>query len=293
MKDDNLGLGAKTARAEVSQPGIDAFQNLLGRLNGKDIPELEKEQETRSEIRGANFVEKRWGYSRFVSGGLLVGDRSEEAQEEKKPCRLPRNEASGHVGNPREDNLKPEEDCRSIKLPDEASAKGSGNDLEKTNSSKKLKVWEFPVEMPNLNGEDYDAAPGFHSGSNDKSATTRDLDRLSVLRKPQKRTKKKHEERSRDRHGEKQSGRQNQVQKRKRLLEILQIQPQDSRACLCLLQKTHSRYQLGLRKVLIMSDNLLDGAIFNKRSRRSLMLEPSMRYVPNTLDSDAIFGNPN
>jgi len=80
LKDDNLGLGAKSG-PNVPQPGLDAFQGLLGRLNGKSDVELAKEQNTRDGLRRASYAEKRWGGLHFISAGLLVGDRIEEPVE--------------------------------------------------------------------------------------------------------------------------------------------------------------------------------------------------------------------
>lgn len=80
LKDDNLGLGAK-AGPNVPQPGLDAFQGLLGRLNGKSDTELVKEQSTRDDIRRKTYAERRWGGLNFVSAGLLVGDRIEASME--------------------------------------------------------------------------------------------------------------------------------------------------------------------------------------------------------------------
>lgn len=80
LKDDNLGLGAKSG-PNVPQPGLDAFQGLLGRLNGKSDVQLVKEQNTRDDLRRVNYSERRWGGLHFISGGLLVGDRIEEPEE--------------------------------------------------------------------------------------------------------------------------------------------------------------------------------------------------------------------
>lgn len=76
LKDDNLGLGAKRASGQVEGQctGLDAFQGLLGRLNGKPEVDLEKEQKSRDDQKRAIYTENRWGSIRFVSGGLLVGD---------------------------------------------------------------------------------------------------------------------------------------------------------------------------------------------------------------------------
>ncbi|EKD17266.1 uncharacterized protein L3040_008911 [Drepanopeziza brunnea f. sp. 'multigermtubi'] len=77
IKDDNLGLGAKigTGVGHGECTGLDAFKNLLGRLNGKEEAEIEKEQRSRDELRRAIYSERKWGTQRFVSGGFLIGDK--------------------------------------------------------------------------------------------------------------------------------------------------------------------------------------------------------------------------
>ena len=92
MKDDNLGLGAKSG-VNAPTTGLDAFQGLLGRLNGKQDDELEKEQRTRDDLRRAVYTENRWGALRFVSGGFLVGDKIEEMAGDKAAARSPEAES--------------------------------------------------------------------------------------------------------------------------------------------------------------------------------------------------------
>ena len=77
LKDDNLGLGAKhdAARASNETTGLDVFQDLLGRLNGRGIIDMNKNRSQRSNLRSSTYIKQRWGNLRFVSGGLLVGDR--------------------------------------------------------------------------------------------------------------------------------------------------------------------------------------------------------------------------
>ena len=87
LKDDTLGVGAKSG-VNLPPTGLDAFQGLLGRLNGKKDDELEKEQKSRDDLRRAVYTENRWGTLRFVSGGFLVGDRIEEAGG-NAPARVP------------------------------------------------------------------------------------------------------------------------------------------------------------------------------------------------------------
>lgn len=77
IKDDNLGLGAKIGSGvgHGECTGLDAFKDLLGRLNGKDQDAIKKEQESREDLKRAIYTERRWGSIRFVGGGFLVGDR--------------------------------------------------------------------------------------------------------------------------------------------------------------------------------------------------------------------------
>ena len=86
VKDDNLGLGAKkgSGLAQGECTGLDAFQALLGRLNGKDEDELVKEQKSREALKRAIYSEHKWGSVRFVKGGFLIGDKIQKLIEE--PC---------------------------------------------------------------------------------------------------------------------------------------------------------------------------------------------------------------
>jgi len=86
IKDDNLGLGAKIGSGvgPGQCTGLDAFQNLLGRLNGKDEDEIEKEQKSKDDLRRAVYTEQRWGSIRFVKGGLLIGDKIQDLIADEK-----------------------------------------------------------------------------------------------------------------------------------------------------------------------------------------------------------------
>lgn len=78
IKDDNLGLGAKheAAHASSESTGLDVFQDLLGRLNGKTATNVEKDRLHRSNLRCSAYIDQRWGHLRFVSGGFLIGAES-------------------------------------------------------------------------------------------------------------------------------------------------------------------------------------------------------------------------
>ncbi|KKA16756.1 Protein pxr1, partial [Rasamsonia emersonii CBS 393.64] len=94
LKDDTLGLGARPrGTADFEPTGLDAFQGLLGRLNGKSDAELEREQRQRDDARLALYAAKKWQAVRFISGGFLVQEKHEPLAAEsnakdarKEPC---------------------------------------------------------------------------------------------------------------------------------------------------------------------------------------------------------------
>ncbi|KXX78719.1 Protein PXR1 [Madurella mycetomatis] len=86
LKDDNLGLGAKRNNGDECT-GLDAFQHLLGRLNGKSDETLETERKVREDMRLSLYVERKLGTIRFVKGGWLVGDQVKDkpSDEDAEP----------------------------------------------------------------------------------------------------------------------------------------------------------------------------------------------------------------
>ena len=82
LKDDTLGLGAKRNNGDECT-GLDAFQHLLGRLNGKSEEVLETERKVREDLKLSRYVEQKFGTIRFVPGGWLVGDQLQAPPDEK------------------------------------------------------------------------------------------------------------------------------------------------------------------------------------------------------------------
>lgn len=84
IREDNLGLGARVGAAggEWETTGLSGFQDLLGRLNGKSEADLGNAQRIRANLKRSMYAEQRWGTLRFVSGGLLIGDKIEELKKE-------------------------------------------------------------------------------------------------------------------------------------------------------------------------------------------------------------------
>jgi Pin2-interacting protein X1 len=125
IKDDNLGLGAKIGSGvgHGECTGLDAFQNLLGRLNGKDEDEIEREQKSKDDLRRAVYTEQRWGSIRFVKGGLLVGDKIQDLiEDEKKRVR----------------KLKAEESSSESHSSDAESTEGTPVEEDRTSKKRKL-----------------------------------------------------------------------------------------------------------------------------------------------------------
>ena len=88
LKDDQLGLGAKRNNGDECT-GLFDFQHLLGRLNGKSDDALEAERKAREDRMRGQYVEKKLGMIRFVSGGFLVGDQLvDEISEESAKLQL-------------------------------------------------------------------------------------------------------------------------------------------------------------------------------------------------------------
>ncbi|KAL2685206.1 hypothetical protein Neosp_006302 [[Neocosmospora] mangrovei] len=82
LKDDMKGLGFSRSK-EDEVTGLDVFQDLLSRLNGKTEDEVVVDQQARLAVKTHHFVEQRYGPMRFVYGGLLVGDEMKEKDDEE------------------------------------------------------------------------------------------------------------------------------------------------------------------------------------------------------------------
>lgn len=85
VKDDTLGLGARSKRDPLDEPtGLDAFKGLLGRLNGKSDVELQADQRKRDDVKLARYAANKWQAVRFISGGLLAQEKDNESSSISK-----------------------------------------------------------------------------------------------------------------------------------------------------------------------------------------------------------------
>ena len=109
VKDDTLGLGARSKRNPLEEPtGLDAFKGLLGRLNGKTDVELEAEQQKREDVRLAQYAATRWQTVRFVRGGLLAQEKTDVPDAEK--TRSSRSDNASNEKRSRKKNTKAKND---------------------------------------------------------------------------------------------------------------------------------------------------------------------------------------
>jgi Pin2-interacting protein X1 len=160
FKDDNLGLGAslKSKDIEHSRTGLDAFQGLLGRLNGKSDAELEKAEKKVEDRKLAMFAQGKWGGMIFVPGGLLVQRDDFKAQDEKpkEKTAKPRNDAEAiarmkrkQKGGEDEDTMSAEEDKASARRKQERAEKRQRKKERRRRKAKKAAASEgaTPTEV--------------------------------------------------------------------------------------------------------------------------------------------------
>ncbi|KAF7949588.1 uncharacterized protein EAE97_003097 [Botrytis byssoidea] len=148
IKDNTLGLGAKIGSGvgHGECTGLDVFQNLLGRLNGKEEAEIEKEQKGREDLKRAIYAERKWGSIRFVKGGVLIGDKIQDLidGEKERLKALEIKEKAAESGSEESDSSSDEEEEKS---PEPVTEKKKSSkrkreeqeDEEKTSSKKSKK----------------------------------------------------------------------------------------------------------------------------------------------------------
>ncbi|KAI9800586.1 MAG: hypothetical protein M1833_003244 [Piccolia ochrophora] len=78
-KEGSRGLGSKiTANDDANRTGLDGFQSVLGRLNGKSEAQLLTEKSSWDDVKRGMYIQSQGLSIGFVSGGFLVGDETKE-----------------------------------------------------------------------------------------------------------------------------------------------------------------------------------------------------------------------
>lgn len=88
-RDDNCGLG-RPRRGDHDGSrctGLDVFQGILGRLNGRVEVDCEVAKIASEDLKTVDYLESRWQVLKFVSGGFLAGDKLKDVA--KQPEQTP------------------------------------------------------------------------------------------------------------------------------------------------------------------------------------------------------------
>jgi Pin2-interacting protein X1 len=147
MKDDNLGLGAKRNNGDECT-GLDAFQDLLGRLNGKSDEAIEGERKARNDLKLSLYVERKIGTIRFVRGGWLVGDEmakgedGDAAKENNRDGTISSSENPESTGEEKVEKKK----SKKRKARDEEVTEDANEDRESNKSKKRRKEKDSQTE---------------------------------------------------------------------------------------------------------------------------------------------------
>ncbi|KAI5805396.1 hypothetical protein DFH27DRAFT_550901 [Peziza echinospora] len=83
LKDDNLGIGAKRGSKDDECTGLDVFQDLLGRLNGKSQDDVEKAAAARMETKKYSIISERYRM-KFVLGEVYHSSDIDKLIAKKK-----------------------------------------------------------------------------------------------------------------------------------------------------------------------------------------------------------------
>ncbi|KAK2880035.1 hypothetical protein FQN49_000641 [Arthroderma sp. PD_2] len=188
LKDDTLGLGAKPRRPLIDDEptGLDAFQGLLGRLNGRSEVEIEKEMKVKSDIKAMTYIERRWGCMNFISGGLLVPDKVNKISNEE----YNKDSEDSDEAKPVEESASEDIDSKERKRREKKEKRERKEKKEKSKEKKKRK--KESEEAGDI------ADSGFATASTSRSETPVDADSTdSKSEKRKSKDKKKSKKRKR------------------------------------------------------------------------------------------------
>lgn len=181
FKDDNLGLGAKKRGKDVEaqRTGLDAFQGLLGRLNGKEEEELKREEKKVEDRRLEMYVRGRWGGMVFVRGELLVGDMKDKKQEKAEKAQA-KQEAQNQIDSVRSEAAETKPQLTRDASGDEAEEKQRKREEKRQRKEHRRRRREEKVQRKAAKKARQEARLG---PSNDDSAADT-LEVLSIHKSP-------------------------------------------------------------------------------------------------------------
>ncbi|KAH7417488.1 protein PXR1 [Cadophora sp. MPI-SDFR-AT-0126] len=247
IKDDNLGLGAKigTGVGHGECTGLDAFKNLLGRLNGKDEEEIIKEQQSRDDLRRAIYSERKWGTQRFVSGGFLIGDKIQiliDAEAERiRKLALGKDEdppSDSSSSSDSEEEAAPVEKAkkskkRKLEVLEEAEPEVIAFKVKKPKKSKKERKNQEPVEEDSAPSEGEKVAKKSKKSRKNRKAEaeaedTEEESGIKRRKKEKKEKRRKEKAASNIEESEKEKRRREKKEKRQKKKAAEEESPEDS-----------------------------------------------------------------
>jgi len=147
LREDGLALGARDGIANF---GLDAFQGLLGRLNGKSEETLRREEDVRREVHLKMRRERRVGSILFLSSGYLrldeenakrTADKAIKSVERKVSSRNPRHEEKTQLESPQDLAFQSKNTKRKRKI-------SAGKEMKESNEAEiNATEAETPLEM--------------------------------------------------------------------------------------------------------------------------------------------------
>lgn len=198
LKDDTLGLGAKRNNGDECT-GLDAFQHLLGRLNGKSDEALETERKAREDLKLNLYVERKYGTIRFVPGGWLVGDQVKEAADKEV------SEGVADVSEPAASApaKSDEEDEKARKKEKKSKKRKADSDLESDSEATKEKKDKKKSKKRRAESDEVDgkAAPAVGESLDDVDSSSEAKKSKKDRKKEKKDKKDKKEKRKKDKAG--------------------------------------------------------------------------------------------
>jgi Pin2-interacting protein X1 len=219
LKDDTLGLGAKRNNGNECT-GLDAFQHLLGRLNGKSDDTLEAEQKARTDVKLSLYVQQKLGTIRFVKGGWLVGDQvkdtpdeeveqpqdgtvsdaskdSADVSEPSEPVAVKPKKRKADQDTDREDEKARKKEKKSKKRKADSDGEVDDESAKKDKKSKRRKEKEKAREESAQSTSAAVSEAGETSGEVDSSAEAKKLKKERKEKKKEKKDKKEKKEKRR------------------------------------------------------------------------------------------------
>lgn len=188
-----MGLGARRNQGDECT-GLDALQELLGRLNGRSEEDLGAERKKREGVRVSRYLERKLGTVRFVYGGLLVGDKVQALADELKKEKEEKAAAGEGQEDRKSKKRKAEDEGESVSKKEKKSKKRRSEDEDaeskakrKEKKDKKRKEKEASIQ----GGSESRTAEVPKPGEDDEDSSTQ---KKSKKDKREKRKKDKNQE---------------------------------------------------------------------------------------------------